>query len=430
MAWDMIETTKGVTDAERATARSRVLARAKSLGMDTKKWQKIAAMSFELVSLSAMSLEVPETADHPNKLEFSGVLTKVDEPSNLAPHGSYGKKIFIPRDVAEKALPTILGMAVDYKTDLTGHNRQKKIGIITAATVEGSDVCISGFFYANDFPDEVSMIQSNKEDLGFSFEAERILVSSLEQDPLRIESMVFTGAAILQKKSAAYQFTSLAAEAASEKSMEKEQYDAIMAAIGDVGGRVKKLEENDKTRLEAASVADKVVTHADKLHGVAKDMEAAGIGCDPTSGHAHILHHMADSMMAEAHQGKVPSSYRHLSMYGSAKDAPALRVDAAAEEARVKEIKELKDGLASAQTIIKDLQAAAQKSGAPDRKTLPGRISSLMAKGQLTPPTDGGKFTITAIDAALKGTSLTPQERIEVKTGLNRAGMIEGTNAA
>ncbi len=421
MAWDMVDNTKGLSDEERRAARSKILSRAKELGVDTKDWNKIKAMSFEVESLAAMSLEMPNVEDHPNKAPFSGILTRVDQASDLAPHGSYGRKIYLPSSVAEAALPSLLGMAIDYKPDLTGHDRRSKIGIIDAAHIDGDAVHISGFFYANDFPAEVSMIQNDMENLGFSFEAERILVATLDQDPVRIESLVFTGAAVLKKKSAAYQSTSLAA-AAEEKAMEKEQFDALMASITGLGTRLTDVEKKVGETINASSVADKVKEHADALKSCASGMEAAGIGADPTRGHVHILRHMADGLMAEAHQGRISAQYHPPSMYSS-----AASIDAAAMVDTKKEITSLQAGLADVTTLLKDIQAKSA-APAPERKTINPRIMSLLAKGSVTLPGEGeGKLTIPKLDAALKGTSLSPQDRMEIKTGLERAGLLDST---
>ena len=420
MAWGVVDTVANVTEIERMEARAKILARAKELNIDTTRWLNIATMSLELSSLSAMSLTVPTTEDHPNKMEFSGVLTKVDQASDLAPHGSYGKKVLIPKAVAEKALPTLLGMGIDLTTDMKGHDRKKKIGVITAANVDGTDVRISGFFYANDFPKEVTMIQANKELLGFSFEAERILVADLESDPLRIESLIFTGAAVLKKNSAAYHETSIAAQA-EENEMTKEELQAILAAALDPLN--KRLDKMEQTRVEAASVADKVADHAKNLKATAAAMAAAGIGCHATRGHAAILNHMADEMMAEAHRGSIPSMYHGMSMYGSA--------DAGPDAETKKQLKELKEGLDAAtaenkslKTKVTDLEAKASAGNGPERKTLPARITSLMAKGNITIGDDGQKLTVQALDAALKSTSLTTQDRLELKVGLERAGLL------
>ena len=40
LAWDMVDRTEGLSDAERATARRRILAKAHSLGIDTASWTR------------------------------------------------------------------------------------------------------------------------------------------------------------------------------------------------------------------------------------------------------------------------------------------------------------------------------------------------------------------------------------------------------
>jgi len=419
MAWDMVDRTKGLSEAQRKTARSRILSRAKELGVDTKDWHKIDAMSFGFTSLSAMALECPHVEDHPNRVPFSGILTRVDQASDMSPHGAFGRRVFISKSVAEQALPSLLGMAVDYREDQSGHDRRKKIGVIMSANLEGDAVHISGFLYGNDFKEEVAKIQDDKDSLGFSFEAEQVLVGDLTQDPLRIESLCFTGAAILEKKKAAYMSTSLAA-AAEESKMEKEQFDTIMASIKGITDRLGTVEEKVGKTIEASSVADKVKEHADALKTCAAGMEAAGVGAHPTRGHVHVLRHMADNLMAEAHQGRISAEYHAPGMYASA----SLNAAAEAANAEIKkEVKELREGIASITTILKDVQAKAA-TPAPDRKTLPARISSLLAKGSVTLG-DGEKLTVTKLDAALKGTSLSPQDRMELKIGLERAGILE-----
>lgn len=47
-----------------------------------------------------MALNISNDDDHPNKMPFSGVLTKLDEPSDEAPHGTGGRKIIITSEAA------------------------------------------------------------------------------------------------------------------------------------------------------------------------------------------------------------------------------------------------------------------------------------------------------------------------------------------
>src|SRR5487761_304301 len=66
LAWDMVDRTGDLSDAERAEARARILRRAKDLGIDTADWTK-ALRHAAALSLTAMSLEVPAVPDHPNR---------------------------------------------------------------------------------------------------------------------------------------------------------------------------------------------------------------------------------------------------------------------------------------------------------------------------------------------------------------------------
>src|ERR1700676_3664655 len=83
-AWREVDQTQGLTDSERSEARRIIVRRAHELGMDTKGWHAAELVSVEL---EAMSVELPQTPGHPNKRPFSGILTKVDQPSDGPPGG-------------------------------------------------------------------------------------------------------------------------------------------------------------------------------------------------------------------------------------------------------------------------------------------------------------------------------------------------------
>jgi hypothetical protein len=80
--------------------------------------------------LHARSLDIPSN-DHPNKMPFSGVLTRIDEPSDVAPEGSGGKRVLITMDAAKNALDSLLGMAVNFGFD--DHRPREKVGVISTA---------------------------------------------------------------------------------------------------------------------------------------------------------------------------------------------------------------------------------------------------------------------------------------------------------
>jgi len=107
------------------------------------------------IALEGMAVEMPEVKGHPNRAAFRGVLTVVDEPSTRAPSGSKGKRVLLTRRAAEAAIPSLLGMAVDYSPSLDCHDMRRKVGIITRAEVVERNLEVGGYLYAKDFPEIV-----------------------------------------------------------------------------------------------------------------------------------------------------------------------------------------------------------------------------------------------------------------------------------
>jgi hypothetical protein len=101
-------------------------------------------------------------------------------------------------------------MAVDYKPALDGHDPKAKIGIVTAATIEGNAILIEVFIYAADFPEVAAEIKASKDLLGFSYEARNLYTNDPDANPCVITDCVFTGAAILRRDKVAYRTTSIA----------------------------------------------------------------------------------------------------------------------------------------------------------------------------------------------------------------------------
>lgn len=110
------------------------------------------------IELESMAVEMPQVAGHPNRVAFRGVLTLVDVPSQRAPFGSKGKRVLLTRRAAEKAIPSLLGMAVDYAPSLDQHDQRRKVGVITSADIVGRNLEIGGYLYAKDFPEIVEEI--------------------------------------------------------------------------------------------------------------------------------------------------------------------------------------------------------------------------------------------------------------------------------
>jgi hypothetical protein len=162
--------------------------------------------------LQAMAVEFPEVDGHPNRLPFEGCLTLVDIPSDKAPSGARGHRVVLTKEAAEMALPSLLGMAVDYKAGWDGHDARQKCGIITSAHLEGSRLLVGGFLFARDYPEmeaKVSGIAAGIDTaMGMSYELADAHVADMRDTVWRLTRATFTGAAILLREKAAYRATS------------------------------------------------------------------------------------------------------------------------------------------------------------------------------------------------------------------------------
>jgi hypothetical protein len=159
--------------------------------------------------LEALAVTLPEVAGHPNRVAFEGVLTLVDEPSNRPPSGARGHRVILTRTAALAALPSLLGMAVDYTPGWDGHDARRKCGIITQADVEGNRLRVSGYLFAKDFPEvEEQMRRSNAGTMGMSYELADAHVADMNSAIWTLTRATFTGAAILLREKAAYRETS------------------------------------------------------------------------------------------------------------------------------------------------------------------------------------------------------------------------------
>ncbi|WP_051382431.1 DUF6582 domain-containing protein [Bradyrhizobium sp. Tv2a-2] len=440
LAWDMVDRTQGLTPEERSGARSRILHRAKDLGIDTKDWHKVQSMAIE-----CMALNIANDDNHPNKMPFSGVLTKLDEPSDAPPGGARGRRIIVTSEAASKALGSLLGMAVDFTPSFDGHDTKAKIGIITSADIVGNEIRIEGFVYAADFPETAELIQALKDVLGFSFEAERLYVEDPSADVLRITDLTFTGAAILRKDKAAYTTTSLAASA-EEITMTVDELKALLGpmlaeAVKPLADRLDKVEGEQNERVEAnATTRAMVEPHCAALDACHAAMAAAGVGVHPGSGHVHVLRRMSDSMRAEAAIGKIPHIFRdHDYPMGASADTENGEDDVTKDEitklvaeavtAAVKPMqdqnKELADKLAAAETKLKDASEKARLAAeAPARKTVNPMVTALLAKSGIGLPEGEDKLAMHKVDEALKAAGLDVQKRIMVKNELGRVGAL------
>jgi len=170
------------------------------------------------LSMESMAIEMPAVHGHPNRVPFRGVLTFVDAVSDKAPAGARGHRVRLTKKAAEAAIPSLLGMALDYSPRLDGHDTRRKIGVITRAEIVGREIEVSGFLYGRDFPEMVTEIGKERSDgvtgatgarrngnaLGMSYEIADAVVEDIQAKVWVLNRVTFTGAAVLKRDKAAY----------------------------------------------------------------------------------------------------------------------------------------------------------------------------------------------------------------------------------
>ncbi len=161
------------------------------------------------MKLDAMAVEFPAVHGHPNRVPFEGVLTLVDVPSDRAPSGSRGHRVVLGRAAAENALPSLLGMAVDFRPDWDGHDARSKCGILTEADIVGQRLMVGGYLFGRDFPEvEEKLRNLAAGNMGMSYELADAHVEDMRSSIWKLNRVTFTGAAILLREKAAYRGTS------------------------------------------------------------------------------------------------------------------------------------------------------------------------------------------------------------------------------
>jgi hypothetical protein len=161
------------------------------------------------MQLEAMAVSIPHVEGHPNRVPFEGVLTLVNSASDRAPAGARGHRVVLTREAAEKALPSLLGMAVDYRPGWDGHDARLKVGLLTEANLVGNRLVVKGYIYARDFPEVAKTIACHAlEAMGMSYELADARVEDMRAEIWKLTRITFTGAAILLREKAAYRATS------------------------------------------------------------------------------------------------------------------------------------------------------------------------------------------------------------------------------
>jgi hypothetical protein len=345
------------------------------------------------IDLESMSISLPAVVSHPNRLPFRGVLTLVDAASDRAPAGARGHRVLLTRQAAEAALPSLLGMGLDYTPSLDGHDARRKIGIITAADIvtrpaagsrQPAAIEVSGYLFAKDFPDIVRELRAQnagtKRALGMSYEIADARVADVSASVWSLTDVTFTGAAILLRDKAAYSNTWIELQQSANSNQRSAKTDNWQPATDNSGVNMK------------PEIEQQLITTSERLAQAAETLSATLSRLDAQN----------DELAAKVER-----------------IIAAIETDTG-EDADAR--KALEDRIAELERANTDLKAQAERraSIAAARKTLPPLVTALLAKSGVEPEE---RLDPATLDKTLA--SLSVEQRIAVKGQMARAGLID-----
>ncbi|MHA2642825.1 MAG: hypothetical protein V2G41_09280 [bacterium JZ-2024 1] len=234
------------------------------------------AASDPSTSFRAMSISFsPSTDRRDNRRPFAAVLLKVDQSSDAPPEGADGKRILIPRHVAQKALPDLIGMPVNADPTLSMHNQTFNIGIVTDARINGDDLVIEGYLFDRNLPELVSRIAQAKDDLGCSFEADVVINEvTLDGEPIQMVTHFSPiGLSILLKETAAYKSSKILYAHATPKKEDREMTDELKQLLDNLREQISAQLNDITTRLSALEAKHQTSDGqlGDKIAGALRD---------------------------------------------------------------------------------------------------------------------------------------------------------------
>ncbi|MGL5880211.1 MAG: hypothetical protein ACRC2V_20875 [Xenococcaceae cyanobacterium] len=195
------------------------------------------------IEVNSEPLNTVEAASNPNTTPLKGVLFRIDEPSESAPSKGSAYPLYIPKDVAEKAMEFVnaaKGLPLDADDSLSKHANEDIIGIMTSAEIDNSDFVVKGHLFPWSQKDKVSAIALNQNDLGMSLNG-KASGNIVEMDGVKVfhlSNLEILGANILLKKRATYQKTRIypmgeIAASATENQLTEEDME-LERAIGEL----------------------------------------------------------------------------------------------------------------------------------------------------------------------------------------------------
>jgi hypothetical protein len=185
-------------------------------------------------SLIAASLEEDESLveveaeRRANKIPFTGILFRMDEPSESSPSKGSDYPLFISRTVAEPLIQAIAssgGLPIDVDDTLSKHSNPNIAGVMTNAEIQGSNFVVHGHLFPWSQKEKVGLILANQRHLGMSMNAlaNGAVIDRGGRKVFEIRDLELLGANVLFKDRATYQKTNFEAQIAASSSTNEEQ---------------------------------------------------------------------------------------------------------------------------------------------------------------------------------------------------------------
>lgn len=107
-----------------------------------------------------------------NRAPITGVLFRVDEPSEAVPAKGPGMPLYVPKEVAASILNTVAGLPLDAHDNLSQHADEEIAGVMLSAELKDQDFVVHGYLWPGSKSSKVSKIVANQERLGMSMTAD------------------------------------------------------------------------------------------------------------------------------------------------------------------------------------------------------------------------------------------------------------------
>lgn len=107
-----------------------------------------------------------------NRAPITGVLFRVDEPSEAIPAKGPGMPLYVPQDVAASIVNTVAGLPLDAHDNLSQHADEEIAGVMLSAELKDQDFIVHGYLWPGSKSSKVRKIVANQERLGMSMTAD------------------------------------------------------------------------------------------------------------------------------------------------------------------------------------------------------------------------------------------------------------------